>query len=260
MLVTGRFAGQNYRSSIQYSIRPYRQRSSNSMLPKLLPKLLLAFFLLSTFAGTIASPLAARAFNGRYLSPLQDILSNRIVLLLGWIVIMLRRISAQKISLGSQTVPEPGETWSVFVTGSAYFQAEPRPGEYRPWQGTGIKSSRTRCSWRTGLVIARVQFASSTEKKEVLEDLGKLKATSNLLYLIKVLREMAAMAQRKEKITGFEWKNQLEWQQQYWKMIEMFEDGLGGKVDGNEKKIYQDLLMKRQEKAKEMEAKKSGES
>ncbi|KAJ3889040.1 hypothetical protein GG344DRAFT_79179 [Lentinula edodes] len=230
------------------------------MLPKLLPKLLLAFFLLSTFAGTIASPLAARVFDGRYLSPLQDILSNRIVLLLGWIVIMLRRISAQKISLGSQTVPEPGETWSVFVTGSTYFQAEPQPGEYRPWKGTGINSSRTRCSWRTGLVIARVQFASNTEKKEVLEYLGKLEATSNLLYLIKVLREMAAMAREKKKITGFEWKNQLEWQQQYWKMIEMFEDGLGGKVDGNEKKIYHDLLMKRQEKAKEMEAKKSGES
>ncbi|KAJ3874647.1 hypothetical protein F5051DRAFT_87638 [Lentinula edodes] len=241
MLVTGRFAGQNYRSSNQYSIRPYRQRSSDSMLPKLLPKLLLAFFLLSTFAGTIASPLAARVFDG-------------------WIVIMLRRISTQQIALGSQTVPEPGETWSVFVTGATYFQAKPQPGENRPWKGTGIKSSRTRCSWRTGLVIARVQFASNTEKKEVLEELGKLEATSNLLYLIKVLREMAAMAQRKEKITGFEWKNQLEWQQQYWKMIEMFEDGLGGKVDGNEKKIYQDLLMKRQEKAKEMEAKKSGES
>ncbi|KAJ3930743.1 MAG: hypothetical protein NXY57DRAFT_284085 [Lentinula lateritia] len=237
MLVAGRFAGQNYRSSIQYSIRPYRQRSSNSMLPKLLP----AFFLLSTFAGTIASPLAARVFDG-------------------WNVIMLRRISTQKISLGSQTVPEPGETWSVFVTGFTYFRAKPQPGEYRPWQGTGINISRIRCSWRTGLVIARVQFASNTEKAEVLEYLGKLKATSNLLYLIKVLREMAAMAQGKEKITGFEWKNQLEWQQQYWKMIEMFEDGLGGKVDGNEKKIYHDLLMKRQEKAKEMEAKKSGES
>lgn len=226
------------------------------MLPKLLP----AFFLLSTFAGTIASPLAARVFDGRYLSLLQEILSNRILLLLGWNVIMLRRISTQKISLGSQTVPEPGETWSVFVTGFTYFRAKPQPGEYRPWQGTGINISRIRCSWRTGLVIARVQFASNTEKAEVLEYLGKLKATSNLLYLIKVLREMAAMAQGKEKITGFEWKNQLEWQQQYWKMIEMFEDGLGGKVDGNEKKIYHDLLMKRQEKAKEMEAKKSGES
>ncbi|GAW08879.1 hypothetical protein LENED_010987 [Lentinula edodes] len=241
MLVTGRFAGQNYRSSIQYSIRPYRQRSSNSMLPKLLPKLLLAFFLLSTFAGTIASPLAARGFDG-------------------WIVIMLRRISTQKITLGSQTVPEPGETWSVFVTGVHYFQAKPQLGENRPWQGTGINTWPQRSSRRTGLVIARVKFASNTEKEEVLQYLGKLEATSNLLYLIKVLREMAAMAREKKKITGFEWKNQLEWQQQYWKMIEMFEDGLGGKVDGNEKKIYQDLLMKRQEKAKEMEAKKSGES
>ncbi|KAH7875676.1 hypothetical protein F5879DRAFT_926423 [Lentinula edodes] len=193
------------------------------MLPKLLPKLLLAFFLLSTFAGTIASPLAARGFDGR-------------------------RINTQQIAL------------QVKLFLSLERLAKPQLGENRPWQGTGINTWPQRSSRRTGLVIARVKFASNTEKEEVLQYLGKLEATSNLLYLIKVLREMAAMAREKKKITGFEWKNQLEWQQQYWKMIEMFEDGLGGKVDGNEKKIYQDLLMKRQEKAKEMEAKKSGES
>ncbi|KAJ3846804.1 hypothetical protein EV368DRAFT_69631 [Lentinula lateritia] len=206
----------------------------------MLPKLLLAFVLLGTLAGTIASPLAARVFDG-------------------WNVIMLRRINTQQIAPRRQDVPEPGETWSVFVTRSTYFQAKLQPGENRPWQGTGSNISPTGCSQRTGLVIARVKFASNIEKREVLEYLGKLEATSNLLYLIKVLREMATMAKEKNKINVFEWKDQLKWQEHYWKMIEMFEDGFGGKVQGNEEKIYQDLLKKRQEKAKEIEAK-SGES
>ncbi|KAJ3804816.1 hypothetical protein F5876DRAFT_70316, partial [Lentinula aff. lateritia] len=103
----------------------------------MLPKLLLAFVLLGTLAGTIASPLAARVFDG-------------------WNVIMLRRINTQQIAPRRQDVPEPGETWSVFVTRSTYFQAKLQPGENRPWQGTGINISPTGCSQRTGLVIARV--------------------------------------------------------------------------------------------------------
>ncbi|KAJ3991555.1 hypothetical protein F5050DRAFT_1715995 [Lentinula boryana] len=169
----------------------------------------------------------------------------------GWRLIMLRRDLAQRRGPNLESQPTPHETWSIYITSTRYLQAEPQSDGQR-WKGIGVKQADPSMSSQRALIIAQVKFATLAQQNNVLQELSTLKADSNVLYLVKVVTTIAKMAKAdpaKERITEFEWKNKLKWEQKYWRMIETYADGVGGLVEGQEKDQYNILLSARSQKA-----------